>query len=141
MKIDSPGSVRANSVRRTEKSRNGQGSAFAKHISSGTEVTPVAGGGGAAQLGSVEALVALQEVPDASRQTKPPEQKHAEDLLDRLDQIRMGLLRGNLSPIDLQALVLRMAERRRDTGDPRLLAIVDEIELRAKVELAKLSMM
>ena len=140
MKIDSPGSVRANSVRRTGKSRNGQGSAFAKHISTGTETTPVAGGS-AAQLDSVEALVALQEVPDATRQTKRPEQLHAEDLLDRLDQIRLGLLRGNLSRIDLQALVLRMAERRRDTGDPRLIAIVDEIELRAKVELAKLSMM
>ncbi len=140
MKIDSPGSVRTNSVRRTGKSRNGQGSEFAKHISTGTETTPVAGGS-AAQLDSVEALVALQEVPDATRQTKRPEQRHAEDLLDRLDQIRLGLLRGNLSRIDLQALVLRMAERRRDTGDPRLIAIVDEIELRAKVELAKLSMM
>lgn len=139
MKIDSPGSVRANSVRRTGKSRSGQGSEFAKHISSSAETTPVAGGSGA-QLGSVEALVALQEVPDTTRQTKPPAQKHAEDLLDRLDQIRMGLLRGDLSRIDLQALVLRMAERRRETGDPRLIAIVDEIELRAKVELAKLSM-
>lgn len=141
MKIDAPGSVRTNSVRRKEKSQNGQGSAFAKHISSGSDATPVAGGSGASQLGSVEALVALQEAPDATQQTKPPEQKHAEDLLDRLDQIRLGLLRGDLSPLDLQALVQRMSERRRDTGDPRLIAIVDEIELRAKVELAKLSMM
>ncbi len=141
MKIDSPGSVRANSVRRKEKTQSGQGSEFAKHISSGSEAAPVAGGGGASQLGSVEALGALQEAPDATHQTKPPEQKHAEDLLDRLDQIRLGLLRGDLSPLDLQALVLRMAERRRETGDPRLIAIVDEIEIRAKVELAKLSMM
>ncbi len=139
MKIDAPGSVRANSVRRTGKSRNGAGTEFAKHISSGTETTPVAGGS-AAQLGSVEALVALQEVPDATRQTVPPEQKHAEDLLGRLDQIHLGLLRGDLSRIDLQALVLRLDERRREGGDPRLMAIVDEIELRAKVELAKLSM-
>ena len=140
MKIDSPGSVRASSVRRTEKSRNGQSGAFAKHISAGTEAAPVAGGS-AAQLGSVEALVALQEIPDTTRQTKPPEQKHAEDLLERLEQIRLGLLRGNLSRLDLQGLVLRLAERRRETGDPRLIEIVDEIELRAKVELAKLSMM
>ncbi len=139
MKIDAPGSVRANSVRRTGKSRNGAGTEFAKHISSGSETTPVAGGS-AAQLDSVEALVALQQVPDATRQTVPPEQKHAEDLLDRLDQVRLGLLRGDLSRLDLQALVLRLGERRRESGDPRLMAIVDEIELRAKVELAKLSM-
>ena len=139
MKIDAPGSVRANSVRRTGKNRNGQGSEFAKHISTSAETTPIAGGS-AAQLGSVEALVALQEVPDASRRTKPPEFKRAEDLLDRLDQIRVGLLRGDLSRIDLQALVLSLGERRRQSGDPRLIAIVEEIELRAKVELAKLSM-
>ncbi len=86
-------------------------------------------------------MVALQEVPDATRQAASAEQKHAEDLLDRLDQIRLGLLRGDLSRLDLQALVLRLAERRRDGGDPRLMEIVDEIELRARVELAKLSVM
>lgn len=140
MKIDAPGSVRANSVRRTGKSRNGASGEFAKHISAGTDTAPVAGGSSATQVGSVEALVALQEVPDAAKQTKPPEQKHAEDLLARLDQIRLGILRGDLSPIDLQALVASLAERRREGGDPRLIAIVEEIELRAKVELAKLSM-
>ena len=139
MKIDAPGAVRSNSPRRAERSRSGAGTAFAKHIPGRSETAPVAGGS-ATQLGSVEALVALQAVPDATRQAKPPEQKHAEDLLDRLDQIRMGMLRGDLSPIDLKALVLRLAERRREGGDPRLMAIIDEIELRAKVELAKLSL-
>lgn len=141
MKIDAPGSVRANSPRRAGKSAGGSGSAFAKHISADSQSTPVAGGGSATQLNSVEALVALQEVPDAAQQTKPAEQKHAEDLLDRLDQIRLGILRGDLSRLDLQALLLRLGERRRAGGDPRLMAIVDEIELRAKVELAKLSML
>lgn len=140
MKIDGPGSVRGNSVRRTDKSRGGAGSEFAKHISSGGDATPVASGGGAAQLGSVQALVALQQVPDSTQRNKPQEQLHAEDLLDRLDQIRLGILQGSLSPVDLKALVARLAERRREEGDPRLLALVDEIELRAKVELAKLSM-
>lgn len=139
MKIDAPGSVRANSVRRTGKSQNGARGEFAKHISADIDTAPVAGGS-AAQVGSVEALVALQQAPDATQRTKPPEQKHAEDLLNRLDQIRFGILRGDLSPIDLQALVTSLAERRREGGDPRLIAIVEEIELRAKVELAKLSM-
>jgi len=139
MKIDAPGSVRANSVRRTGKSRNGEGGEFARHISSTTDSAPVAGGS-AAHVGSVEALVALQQAPDATTQSKAPEQKHAEDLLDRLDQIRLGILRGDISPIDLQALVASLAQRRRQGGDPRLIAIVEEIELRAKVELAKLSM-
>ncbi len=140
MKIDAPGSVRANSVRRTGKNQGSAAGEFAKHISTGSETAPVAGSSGATQLGSVEALVALQQVSDATQQDKPPEQKHGEDLLDRLDQLRLGILRGDLSPLDLQALVLRLGERRREGGDPRLIAIVDEIELRAKVELAKLSM-
>lgn len=141
MKIDAPGSVRANAPRRAGKSSGGSGSEFSKHISADSHAAPVAGGGGATQLSSVEALVALQAAPDAARKDKPAEQKRAEDLLDRLDQIRLGILRGDVSRLDLQALLLRLGERRRAGGDPRLLAIVDEIELRAKVELAKLSML
>lgn len=40
----------------------------------------------------------------------------------------------------LTSIIHRLEERRRDGVDPRLVALIDEIELRAKVELAKLSM-
>jgi hypothetical protein len=40
----------------------------------------------------------------------------------------------------LTSVIPLLEERRLDGVDPRLVALIDEIELRAKVELAKLSM-
>ncbi|MBM3507080.1 MAG: hypothetical protein FJX64_05030 [Alphaproteobacteria bacterium] len=60
------------------------------------------------------------------------------DLLDRLDEIRMGLLMGAI-PKDRLGNLVRLVRARRDgVMDPKLTAILDDIELRAMVELAKL---
>lgn len=60
------------------------------------------------------------------------------DLLDRLDEIRMGLLMGTI-PTDRLNNLLRLVRGSRDGAmDPKLNAILDDIELRAMVELAKL---
>ena len=64
----------------------------------------------------------------------------AEDILDRLDQIRVGILTGSLTGSALTSIVTNPNERRRDDIEPRLAGLIDEIELRARVELAKLSM-
>lgn len=64
----------------------------------------------------------------------------AEELLDRLDQIRVGILTGSMSRGGLVSIVDRLQERRREGIEPRLAGLIDEIELRAKVELAKLSL-
>lgn len=64
----------------------------------------------------------------------------AEHLLDRLDQIRVGLLTGSMSRGVLTSIIYRLEERRHEGVDPRLVALIYEIELRAKVELAKPSM-
>jgi hypothetical protein len=59
-------------------------------------------------------------------------------LLDRLDELRLGLLGGRLSMAALERLTLLVAENRGKVDDPRLTQILDEIEVRAAVELAKL---
>ena len=50
----------------------------------------------------------------------------------------MGLLAGRIPTHLLNELVLALRERRPEFTDPRLGEILDEIELRASVELAKL---
>lgn len=92
------------------------------------------------QVGSVAALIALQSTGEATQSPEAQEVDRADDLLDRLDQIRVGLLTGSMSRGVLTSIIHRLEERRRDGVDPRLVALIDEIELRAKVELAKLSM-
>lgn len=140
MKIQAPGSVRANAPRRTGKSPAPGGASFASHIRSDS-AAPGAAVGGAAQIGSVEALLAVQANTPLSSEERKAEIRHGEDLLDRLDQIRVGILTGRVSRSMLEDIVNRLDVRRRSGADPRLTALIDEIELRAKVELAKLSML
>jgi hypothetical protein len=59
-------------------------------------------------------------------------------MLDRLEAIRLGLLEGWIGGESLRSLRRLVSERRGDLGDPKLGEILDEIELRAAVELAKL---
>ena len=88
-------------------------------------------------LAAVDTLLALQEVEDPlARRQKAV--KRAYDILDLLDSIRLGLISGGIPQAQLNALV-NLVENRRDTFvDPALSGLIDEIELRARVEIAKL---
>jgi hypothetical protein len=135
MKID-PLASRSLSPPRRKQRAEGPGSGdFAKQLAD--EVSSGASAGGSASVGKVDALLALQEVPD-SLAGEARAQKHCEDLLDELERLRLGLLAGALPRAQLVRLNRLLAERREQTRDPRLAAIVAEIELRAAVELAKL---
>lgn len=91
----------------------------------------------ATPLGAAEAILALQEVGDfAERRRHARERGHS--MLDRLEAIRLGLLEGWIGGESLRSLQRLVSERHGDLGDPRLGEILDEIELRAAVELAKL---
>ena len=86
--------------------------------------------------GGIEALLALQAVDDPLfARKKTVRRGHA--LLDALDAIKADLLVGRLSEGRLNRIVALVGQARAG-ADPTLEAIVDEIELRARVELAKL---
>jgi hypothetical protein len=108
---------------------------FAKELEGGaSETAPLAE---QSRVSTLDALLALQEVPDATAR-KSAGVRRGFDLLDRLDEIRMGLLMGSI-PSDRLGNLLRLVRARRDgVMDPKLSAILDDIELRAMVELAKL---
>ncbi len=59
-------------------------------------------------------------------------------MLDKLDALRQGLLRGAMSRGDLMDLAKLVRARQEVGADPELRAILGDIELRAAVELAKL---
>jgi Class II flagellar assembly regulator len=63
---------------------------------------------------------------------------HGKALLDRLDEIRHGLLSGTLPRATLRQLVANLAGRPSKATDPGLADLLADIELRARVELAKL---
>jgi hypothetical protein len=59
-------------------------------------------------------------------------------MLDLLDELRDGMLAGEISRSTLDQLTTLARSREEDFEDPGLTALVSEIELRALVELAKL---
>ena len=66
--------------------------------------------------------------------------RRGETLLDLLDRLRTNLLAGRVPAAHLVELAGLVRARRGTSGDARLEQIIDEIELRAQVELAKLAM-
>ena len=93
---------------------------------------------GPSPLASVDALIALQEMPSATT-GRARAVRRGKDVLDLLDDVRDGLLAGQVSRNTLHRLVTLVGAKREDFVDPRLSSVLDEIDLRARVELAKLS--
>ena len=93
---------------------------------------------GVSTVPGLDTLLALQSV-DMAGERRRKGTARGRRLLDILDQVKLGVLDGTLSPATLQSLNQSVAEAREETGDPALDAILAEIELRAEVELAKLA--
>lgn len=86
---------------------------------------------------SVDALLALQDVGGPTERKRRAVNR-AGRLLDVLDDVKIGLLSGEISGDDLGRLQQAIRDQRDQTDDPKLEAVLDEIETRAAVELAKL---
>ncbi|MCF4098822.1 flagellar assembly protein FliX [Maritalea mediterranea] len=91
---------------------------------------------GVEHVGSVDALLALQSVEDPTL-AKKKSVKRGHQLLDGLERLKTDLLVGRVSEARLQNMhkILKNAPT---TDDPALKAVIDDIELRVQVELAKL---
>jgi hypothetical protein len=95
---------------------------------------------GVAKVGAVDAVFAIQEVPDSTEgRSKGLVFKYGDELLDRLDEFRLAILAGVISKERLTELAQMLRQKKKETNDPRLNEIIEEIELRAEVEVAKLT--
>ncbi len=84
---------------------------------------------------SLDALLALQAVEDPLLRKKKLVRRGTQ-LLDTLDEMKADLLSGRVSESRLNQLMAVLGQAR-EKADPRLEALLDDIELRARVELAK----
>ena len=135
MKIDRPGSVGpATGPRRGEKAGAARPGEFQRYL----DKSAAPGGVSASNaIGSVDALLAAQSVDASDDQGRRQAYKRGESILDRLDELRHGLLAGTLTIAQVQALANLVRTQRATVMDPRMQEVLDEIELRAEVELAK----
>jgi len=85
---------------------------------------------------NIDALLAMQGIEDPVERRKRSVQR-GRGALDVLDDLKMGLLSGNLDPSTVSRLRDAAASLKSSSGDTRLDAVLSEIELRVEVELAK----
>ena len=136
MKIERASSIGSPSVKRGERSQKAASGKFAKQVG-GQESSydPVSG---VAPVHGVDALLAVQEVEDSITGGRNARARQwGGEVLDRLEAIRLGLLAGGIPIDELQNIANLVTKQRETVSDPRLQEILDEIELRARVELAK----
>jgi len=142
IKIGSTGSAKGiGGVRSPTSSSSVSGADFASYLETPAAVSqnaPVTGLGG---VSAVEAMLLAQSVGDqvVNEERKRRAVAHGENLLDRLEDIRLALLQGSISKSKLIELAQLLRVRREEGLDEKLSALLDEIELRAEVELAKLT--
>ncbi len=138
MKISNTGSTKG-VTKTSKKSKSSKaGGDFASHLGKSSsadtqteimETPPVA---------SMDTILSIQEVGDATEEeNRRALYQRGEDILDRLSEIQREILSGGISVERLQNLAQMLRTRRQTVDDPRLAQIIDEIELRAEVEIAK----
>ena len=136
MKISGTGPIRRTSESgRPKKKGAGKGADFATELdeAAADKTSAVSGTG---PLAAVDALLSVQEVTDSTK-GRTRGAVRAQFMIDGLDEIRQGLLIGAIPKSKLAALVEVVREERDQADDAKLSALLDEIELRAAVELAK----
>nr|WP_321456396.1 flagellar assembly protein FliX [uncultured Cohaesibacter sp.] len=92
-----------------------------------------------AALQDMSALLALQTVDDALQGKRRKAVRKGNKMLDLLEEIKMGILCGTLSLSVLRQLERLVADQE-PSGDERIDALLEEIGLRAQVEIAKLEL-
>ena len=90
-----------------------------------------------AATAGIDAILALQAVDDPLAGKKKRAVSRGASLLDTLDAIKADLLIGRVGAEKLDQLVILLGEVR-ERSVPGLDAVLDDIELRVRVELAKL---
>lgn len=139
MKIDGPGSVRPATTRRT---RGGDTSGAFSDALGGASAGATSGAHSAQSsqaMGSMDALLALQGIDEDDESLRRRRSvRRAETILDRLETLKVRLLAGGIPASALRDIVNGLQADRDSISDPKLAGVLDEIDLRARVELAKL---
>lgn len=140
MKVDAYGNIKASTPLKKRSGISASGTFLsaldaAEAITTGfTEKT-----GEIAATSSLAGMLALQEISDEETRHKKLI-KQGKEMLDTLEQLRRQLLIGAIPLSMLGNIEKQLKAQKQTVSDPKLIEIIDEIELRAAVELAKLEM-
>lgn len=89
-------------------------------------------------IARVDALLSVQEAESPTeRAAKRRMVSRGEDILKELDDLRLSLLTGTMTLGQVIDVADVVASHRERISDPRMTAVLDEIDLRAQIEIAK----
>jgi len=124
---------------RRKKVSGGHGAEFADSL----REAAARGAGEVAQAPAAQGVSAAfltHQADDAAEEGgRGAARRYADDILDRLDELRLALLAGRIPEDRLAGIAQVLRARRQASSDPVLNAVIEEIELRAQVEIAKLT--
>ena len=133
MEIKGPSRVETSAIRRKSPAAT-SGGGFTVSDAPETHAHIVSGPG---PIAALDSILALQDMGDPS-DGRSKGLAHGEQLLDILDEVRDGMLAGGIPRATLNRLAVAVTRRHDVFADPKLQDVLDQIELRAHVELAKL---
>ncbi len=129
----------SNDVTASKTKKTTGGASFSSYLQETMSKEDKASLTAASGVSSSDALLAIQMAGDDEEQEiRKKLLKRGKNLIEKLEEIRDGLLLGSISRESLINISRMVKERRYESADPRLKEIMDEIELRVEVELAKL---
>ena len=125
---------------KSKKSSSTSSGEFAKLLSSELEASEdVSHVEASSSTTSVDAIFAAQTIGEEEEQELRRRAIYrSENILAKLEAIREGLLKGYISKDKLIEIARFIRDKKEITTDKNLIDIMEEIELRAEVELAKL---
>ena len=90
-------------------------------------------------IAKVDALLAVQGVESATeRKSRRQARERADKILRQMDHLRLSLLTNQLTIGQVIDIADVVASNRDKITDPKMTAVLDEIDLRAQIEIAKM---
>ncbi len=141
MKITGPGKTEKTSGAKKAGGTKASGSSEFSGLLGTEEAAEAAHTSAAGAIARIDVLLAAQGAEDpAERATRGRMRKRADTILRQLDKLRLGMLTGNLSVGNMVDIADVVASHRERVQDPQMASILDEIDLRAQIEIAKMRM-
>ncbi|MFN4310442.1 MAG: flagellar assembly protein FliX [Ferrovibrio sp.] len=139
-KVKGPGSIAPGAPKRTTGAGGAGGASFASLLKGADKPTGQAPQ--VAPMAALDAMLTIQAVDEQTggRQNRQRAFRRGSTLLEKLDEIRHGLLEGRIPAARLQSLAQALRSEKMAVEDPQLAELMAEIELRCEVELAKLGL-
>lgn len=141
MKIDGPSGPKGAAPTRKTGSKGGAASADFDSLMGAGDAAESAPAVASQSIARVDVLLAVQGAEDPREgAARKRMQARADNMLKELDKIRISLLTGTMTVGQMITVADTIAAHRERISDPKLAEILDEIDLRAQVELARMRM-